>query len=94
VRRGPGDRDSIDRVRLAVLPRRVARACGQFGATARPARPINLLKRRNGMARIYLFGGPDQISGAVAKQLAQYGTVIRVTNNAERSYGRWPRPGA
>src|SRR5665213_813701 len=33
------------------------------------------------MARIYIFGGPDQISGAVAKQLAKYGTIIRLTNN-------------
>ena len=41
-----------------------------------PQATINLLKRRNGMARIYLFGGPDQISGAVAKQLAQYGPSV------------------
>jgi hypothetical protein len=46
-----------------------------------PQATIDLLKRRNGQARIYLFGGPDQISGAVAKQLAQYGTIIRVTND-------------
>jgi hypothetical protein len=46
-----------------------------------PQGTINALKRRNGQARIYLFGGPDQISGAVAKQLAQYGTVVRVTND-------------
>ena len=46
-----------------------------------PQPTIDALKRRDGQARIYLFGGPDQISGAVAKQLAQYGTIIRVTNN-------------
>jgi hypothetical protein len=46
-----------------------------------PQATVNLLKRRGGQARIYLFGGPDQISGTVAKQLAQYGTVLRVTNN-------------
>jgi len=46
-----------------------------------PQATIDALKRRNGMARIYLFGGPDQISGAVAKQLAQYGTIVRVTND-------------
>ncbi|MCW2977178.1 MAG: cell wall-binding repeat-containing protein [Actinomycetia bacterium] len=46
-----------------------------------PQATIDALKRRNGQARIYLFGGPEQISGTVAKQLAQYGTVIRVTNN-------------
>jgi hypothetical protein len=46
-----------------------------------PQGTIDALKRRNGQARIYLFGGPDQISSAVAKQLAAYGTVIRVTND-------------
>jgi hypothetical protein len=46
-----------------------------------PAATIEALKRRNGQARIYLFGGPQQISGAVAKQLSQYGTVQRVTND-------------
>jgi hypothetical protein len=46
-----------------------------------PAATIDALQRRHGQARIYLFGGPQQISGAVADQLAQYGTVVRVTNN-------------
>jgi hypothetical protein len=46
-----------------------------------PSATIDALQRRHGQARIYLFGGPSQISGAVANQLAQYGTVIRVTNN-------------
>jgi hypothetical protein len=46
-----------------------------------PQPTIDALKRRNGQARIYLFGGPAQISGAVAKQLSQYGTIIRVTND-------------
>jgi hypothetical protein len=46
-----------------------------------PQSTINVLKRRGGMARIYLFGGPQQISAAVAKQLAAYGTVIRITND-------------
>jgi hypothetical protein len=46
-----------------------------------PQATVDALKRRNGMARIYLFGGPNQISSAVAKQLAQYGTVLRVTND-------------
>jgi hypothetical protein len=55
-----------------------------------PQATINLLKRRNGMARIYLFGGPDQISGAVAKQLAQYGAVIRVTNNDNVAFNANP----
>jgi hypothetical protein len=46
-----------------------------------PAATIAALQRRHGQARIYLFGGPQQISGSVANQLAQYGTVIRITNN-------------
>jgi hypothetical protein len=46
-----------------------------------PQATIDALKRRNGMARIYLFGGPDQISHTVARQLAQYGSIIRVTND-------------
>jgi hypothetical protein len=46
-----------------------------------PQATIDALKRRNGQARIYLFGGPNQISGAVAKQLSRYGTVMRVTND-------------
>jgi hypothetical protein len=50
-------------------------------ANSVPQPTIDALKRRNGQARIYLFGGPQQISAAVANQLARYGTVIRVTNN-------------
>jgi hypothetical protein len=46
-----------------------------------PQATIDALKRRNGQARIYLFGGPQQISGAVAQQLSQYGKVMRVSNN-------------
>ena len=46
-----------------------------------PQATIDALKRRNGQARIYLFGGPKQISGSVAKQLSRYGNVMRVTNN-------------
>jgi hypothetical protein len=46
-----------------------------------PKWTITALKRRKGQARIYLFGGPNQISSKVAKQLAQYGTAIRVTND-------------
>jgi hypothetical protein len=46
-----------------------------------PQATIDALERRDGHARIYLFGGPEQISGAVAKQLSRYGTVLRVTND-------------
>jgi hypothetical protein len=46
-----------------------------------PQATIDALKRRNGKARIYLFGGPQQISGKVADQLSQYGVVQRITND-------------
>jgi hypothetical protein len=46
-----------------------------------PQATIDALKRRNGMARIYLFGGPTQISPAVARQLAKYGTIVRISND-------------
>jgi hypothetical protein len=46
-----------------------------------PRATIDALERRNGQARIYLFGGPRQISGAVARQLSRYGKVLRVTND-------------
>jgi hypothetical protein len=46
-----------------------------------PQPTIDALKRRGGMGNIYLFGGPNQISPAVAKQLAQYGRIVRVTND-------------
>ena len=46
-----------------------------------PQNTIDALKRRGGMANIYLFGGSKQISGAVAKQLSQYGRIVRVTND-------------
>jgi hypothetical protein len=36
-----------------------------------PPPTIDALRGRNGHARIYLFGGPQQISAAVARQLAQ-----------------------
>jgi hypothetical protein len=46
-----------------------------------PQATIDALERRNGMARIYLFGGPEQISQATARKLARYGTIIRITND-------------
>jgi len=50
-------------------------------ANSVPQATIDALKRRNGQARIYLFGGPKQISANVADQLSRYGNVMRVTNN-------------
>jgi hypothetical protein len=55
-----------------------------------PQPTIDALKRRHGQARIYLFGGPQQISGAVANQLSQYGTVVRVTNNDNVAFNANP----
>jgi len=55
-----------------------------------PQPTIDALQRRHGQARIYLFGGPQQISGAVANQLSQYGTVIRITNNDNVAFNANP----
>ena len=55
-----------------------------------PAPTIEALKRRKGQARIYLFGGPQQISGTVANALAQYGAVIRITNNDNVAFNANP----
>src|SRR4030081_2342533 len=55
-----------------------------------PQATIDALKRRNGQARIYLFGGPQQISGNIASKLAQYGAVIRVTNDDNVAYNAPP----
>jgi hypothetical protein len=55
-----------------------------------PAATIEALKRRKGQARIYLFGGPQQISGTVANELAQYGTVVRITNNDNVAFNANP----
>jgi hypothetical protein len=56
-----------------------------------PAPTIEALKRRNGHARIYLFGGPDQISSTVADELSQYGTVIRVDTNNIVAFNKEPK---
>jgi len=46
-----------------------------------PEATVRALQRRDGAARIYLFGGPEQISSAVARELSRHGTVIRITND-------------
>jgi hypothetical protein len=67
-------------------------ATGLFWVTKNsvPQATVDALKRRNGQARIYLFGGPDQISSSVASKLAQYGSVIRVTNDDNVAYNAPP----
>jgi hypothetical protein len=56
-----------------------------------PQATIDALKRRDRMARIYLYGGPEQISGKVADQLSQYGTVVRITNDDEVAFNAPPK---
>jgi hypothetical protein len=47
-----------------------------------------------GMARIYLFGGPNQISRSVAAELSRYGTVVRVTNDDNLAFNADPKDSA
>jgi hypothetical protein len=56
-----------------------------------PGPTIDALKRREGKARIYMFGGPDQISPAVAKRLYHYGEVIRVTDDDPVAFNAPPK---
>jgi hypothetical protein len=44
-----------------------------------PQPTIDALKRRQGNAQIYVYGGPHIISPAVVRELANYGHVSRVT---------------
>jgi hypothetical protein len=46
-----------------------------------PQPTIDALKRRDGNAQIYVYGGPDVISSAVVKELSQYGHVSRITED-------------
>ncbi len=55
-----------------------------------PPATIDALQRRLGDARIYLFGGPNEISPSVASQLDKYGTVMRVTNDDVVAYNSPP----
>jgi hypothetical protein len=59
-----------------------------------PRATIDALKRRGGMARIYLFGGPNQISRSVAAELSRYGTVVRVTNDDNVAFNADPKDSA
>jgi hypothetical protein len=44
-----------------------------------PQATIDALKRRQGNAQIYVYGGPHIISPAVVRELANYGHVSRIT---------------
>jgi hypothetical protein len=43
-----------------------------------PQPTIDAIRRRNGHALIYVWGGPNQVSASVIKQLNQYGVVQRI----------------
>jgi hypothetical protein len=43
-----------------------------------PQPTIDAIQRRNGHALIYVWGGPNQVSASVIKQLNQYGVVQRI----------------
>jgi len=55
-----------------------------------PSATIDALKRRGGQANIYLFGGPQQISTKVARQLSQYGRLVRISNNDNVAFNANP----
>lgn len=55
-----------------------------------PAPTIAALKRRGGHATIYVWGGPQQISDQVVRQLGQYGSVTRITNDDGVAYNTPP----
>jgi hypothetical protein len=45
----------------------------------RQAARIDALKRRQGHAQIYVYGGPSVVSSAVVRELSNYGNVSRIT---------------
>jgi hypothetical protein len=55
-----------------------------------PQPTIDALKRRGGHAQIYVYGGPSVISSAVIRQLAQYGSVSRITEDDNVGYNHPP----
>ena len=67
-------------------------ATGLFWVTKNsvPAATKDALKRRGGKANIYLFGGPRQISGAVANELSHYGTVVRISTDDNVAFNATP----
>jgi hypothetical protein len=55
-----------------------------------PGPTIDALKRRNGHALIYVFGGPSQISPSVMKTLNQYGSVTRISPDDAVAFNQPP----
>jgi hypothetical protein len=55
-----------------------------------PAPTVAALKRRDGHATIYVWGGPSQISPQVVKELNAYGAVTRITNDDSVAFNKPP----
>jgi hypothetical protein len=55
-----------------------------------PQATIDALKRRNGHAQIYVYGGPNVISSAVIRELGQYGSISRITEDDGVAYNNPP----
>ena len=55
-----------------------------------PQPTIDALKRRNGHALIYVFGGKDQVSGSVITELNKYGSVTRINANDDVAFNTVP----
>jgi hypothetical protein len=56
-----------------------------------PQATIDALKRRNGKAQIYIYGGPGVVSSDVFRELGKYGNVSRITEDDNVAYNT-PQP--
>jgi hypothetical protein len=56
-----------------------------------PQATIDALKRRQGHAQIYVYGGPGVVSSQVIRELSNYGNVSRITEDDGVAYNR-PTP--
>jgi hypothetical protein len=55
-----------------------------------PQPTIDALKRRNGHAQIYVYGGPSVISSKVVRELGKYGSVSRISEDDGVAYNHPP----
>jgi hypothetical protein len=55
-----------------------------------PQATIEALKRREGNAQIYVFGGPNVVSPSIIRQLSMYGHVSRVSEDDGVAYNTPP----
>jgi hypothetical protein len=55
-----------------------------------PQATIEALKRREGNAQIYVFGGPNVVSPSILRQLSMYGHVSRVSEDDGVAYNTPP----